>query len=100
MPSREVGQPPTRVGGALACYMQYMYYTLDTPRCPSRKTPRRGTARRNAYDEAPYGIGSDHHILGNTIVSRCPCADLHGARAQCSAPGGSVCTLHGPQGRM
>ena len=30
MPSREVGQPPTRVGGALAYYMQYMYYTLTS----------------------------------------------------------------------
>jgi hypothetical protein len=94
MPSREVGRPPTQVGGPPTCYVQY--YTLDTPRCPSRKTPRRGTARRNGseerlgetaqrngYDEAPYG--NDHHILGSTIVSRCPCADLH-CSTQCSAP--------------
>ena len=84
------------------------YYTLDSPRCPSmktpsRKTPRRETAQRNgsekrlgetprriAYDEAPYE--SDHHTLGNTIVSICrrPCADLH-ISTQCSAPRDSVC---------
>jgi hypothetical protein len=76
--------------------------SYDTPRCPGTKTPRRGTARRNgsekrlgetprknAYDEALYSC--NHYILGNTMVSRRPCADLHGI-----APVGSVCVVHGP----